>query len=87
MHGALMIPFMLFFVSSVILGGSAFNDAAKDYESYREGAYYLVNHGDYTEVTRVQHQYMKCIEIAGWSGFVLDIILIALTFTREKRKN
>ncbi|MBQ7390930.1 MAG: hypothetical protein IJW02_07510 [Clostridia bacterium] len=85
LHGALMIPFMLFFVSSVILGGSAFNDAAKDYESYREGAYYLVNHGDYTEVTRVQHQYMKCIQIIGFAGFALDIILIILTFFYEKK--
>lgn len=86
LHGALFIPFTVFFISSVILGGSAFNNASADFESYREGAYYLFNHGDYTEVTLGQYRYMKCIEIAGWSGFVLEIILIALTFTREKRK-
>ncbi len=86
LHGALIIPFILFFASSIILGGSAFNDAATDYESYSDGSYYLVNHGDYTKVTLGQYRYMKCIEVAGWSGFVLYIILIALTSFYEKKR-
>ena len=46
----LMLPFLIFTVSLMQLGGSAFNDAANSYSQYQQGHYYLMSHGNYKEV-------------------------------------
>ena len=80
----LSLPFLIFFISSIILGGSAFNDAAADYELYQAGHYYLVSHGDFTEVTYGQYQYMKIIEIVGIGTFLINFILAAIRHAQGK---
>ena len=82
----LSLPFLIFFISSIILGGSAFNDAAADYELYQAGHYYLVSHGDFTEVTYGQYQYMKIIEIVGIGTFLITFILAAIKNFRNQDK-
>ena len=66
-YALMSLPFLIFMSSSMMLGGSAFNGAATEYELYQAGHYYLVNHGAYTEVTKSQYLYMKIIEIIGIS--------------------
>ena len=80
----LCLPFLIFFISSIILGGSAFNDAAADYELYQAGHYYLMSHGDFTEVTYEQFQYMKVIEIIGIGTFLINFILAAIRHAQGK---
>lgn len=82
----LSLPFLIFFISSIILGGSAFNDAATDYELYQAGHYYLVSHGDFTEVSFGQYQYMKIIEIIGIVTFLITFILVAINNFRNQDK-
>lgn len=79
------IPFIIFVTSSAILGGSAFNDAATEYELYEVGHYYLVNHGSYTEVTREQFIYMQAIEVVGLVTFAISFIIgIVLNIKHRK---
>ena len=80
----LSLPFLIFFISSIILGGSAFTDAAADYELYQAGHYYLMSHGDFTEVTYEQFQYMKVIEIIGIGTFLINFILAAIRHAQGK---
>ena len=47
----LFLPFQFFFFISLLFGGSAFNDAATEYELYQAGHYYLESHGRWTEVS------------------------------------
>ena len=70
----LLLPFFLFFIISLILGGSAFNDAQSDYEYYQAGHYYLVSHGDYTEVTYYQYLFAMILEIVGLASLPISIL-------------
>ena len=79
------LPFLVFFVSSVILGGSAFNVAATEYELYEAGHYYLVSHGSYTEVTREQFLYMQAMEVVGFVTFAISFTIgIVLNIKHRK---
>ena len=80
----LSIPFFVFFFSTLILGGSAFNDAATDYELYQAGHYYLFSHGSYTEVTYRCYLYAKIMEIVGLACFGISFILSILKTHRNK---
>lgn len=83
----LYIPFLIFFISTFILGGSSFNNASVDYSDYIEGHYYLFEHGRYTEVTYNQFIYMRIIEIIGDSTFVIGFVLgIILNFKKTKEE-
>lgn len=68
------LPFFVFFISTLILGGSAFNNAATDYELYQSGHYYLVSHGVYTEVPYASYLYAKIIEVIGLVSFSIGFI-------------
>lgn len=70
-----ILPFNVFFISTMILGGSAFNDAVNDYSLYQPGHYYLVSHGNYTEVSYGQYMYAKIIEVIGIASFGIAFIL------------
>lgn len=70
----LQIPFFVFFASGVILGGSAFNDAANSYPLYQEGHYYLCSHGSYKEVSSSIFLYMQIIEVVGIVTFAIGFI-------------
>lgn len=82
----LILPFWVFMSSSILLGGSAFNDAAADYELYEAGHFYLVNHGSYTEVTEWQYNYMKLTEIVGLATFIIDFLFILVLNALGKKK-
>lgn len=67
--------FTIFFFSTAFLGGSAFNDATNEYELYQPGHYYLVSHGDYTEVSYEAFVYAQIIEVIGISAVVIGFIV------------
>jgi len=70
----LLLTFFLFVHISLILGGSAFNDAGSKYENYQAGHYYLMSHGNYTEVTYAQYLFAMILEIAGLSSIPLSLL-------------
>ena len=71
----LTIPFFLFVIVSLFLGGSAFHDAEAEYERYEAGHYYLCTHGRYTEVTYGSYLCVMIMEIVGIITFALNCIL------------
>ena len=73
--GLLIIPFQFFFFITLLFGGSAFNDAATEYELYQAGHYYLVSHGQWTEVSHGKYIVALISEIVGISSFVIAVVL------------
>ena len=73
------IPFLLFFVANVCLGGSALHEAETAYELYEAGHYYLCSHGTYTEVTYGVYLFMMILEIVSFAlfGFALGRIMVS----------
>ena len=73
------IPFLLLFVASVCLGGSALHHAEIDYELYEAGHYYLCSHGTYTEVTYGIYLFMMILEIVSFAlcGFAFGRIIVS----------
>ena len=73
------IPFLLFFVANVCLGGSALHEAETAYELYEAGRYYLCSHGTYTEVTHGIYLFMMILEIVSFAlcGFALGRIIVS----------
>ena len=74
-----VIPFLMFFLSNVCLGGSALHDAEMDYELYETGRYYLCSHGTYTEVAYGVYLFMMILEIVSFAlfGFALGRIFVS----------
>ena len=73
------IPFLLFFIANVCLGGSALHHAEMDYELYEAGRYYLCSHGDYTEVAYGVYLFMMILEIVSFAlvGFAFGRIIVS----------
>ena len=73
------IPFLLFFVANVCLGGSALHEAETAYELYEAGHYYLCSHGTYTEVAYGVYLFMMILEIVSFAlfGFALGRIFVS----------
>ncbi len=73
------VPFLLFFVANVCLGGSALHEAEMAYELYEAGHYYLCSHGTYTEVTYGIYLFMMILEIVSFAlcGFALGRIIVS----------
>lgn len=79
-----MLIFMVFMDSALIFGGSAAHGAATNYELYEAGHYYLVNHGNYTEVSYEVFRYMEIIEPVGIIAFVVGFISTLIGNKLEK---
>ena len=75
-----VIPFLVFFLSNVCLGGSALHEAETAYELYEAGHYYLCSHGTYTEVTYGVYLFMMILEIVSFAlfGFALGRIFVSV---------
>ena len=73
------VPFLLFFIANVCLGGSALHEAETAYELYEAGRYYLCSHGTYTEVTYGVYLFMMILEIVSFAlfGFALGRIIVS----------
>ena len=73
------IPFLVFFLANVCLGGSALHHAEMDYELYEAGRYYLCSHGDYTEVAYGVYLFMMILEIVSFAlfGFAIGRIIVS----------
>ena len=73
------VPFLLFFVANVCLGGSALHEAETAYELYEAGHYYLCSHGTYTEVAYGVYLFMMILEIVSFAlfGFALGRIFVS----------
>ena len=74
-----VIPFLVFFLSNVCLGGSALHEAETAYELYEAGHYYLCSHGTYTEVTYGIYLFMMILEIVSFAlvGFAFGRIIVS----------
>ena len=74
-----VIPFLVFFLSNVCLGGSALHEAETAYELYEAGHYYLCSHGTYTEVAYGVYLFMMILEIVSFAlfGFALGRIMVS----------
>ena len=69
--------FLVFLVSvtlSMIYGGLPATDAANQYELYEEGHYYLVSHGNYTEVSYDIYQLMEIMQILCFGSVITAIL-------------
>ena len=73
------IPFLVFFLANVCLGGSALHEAETAYELYKAGCYYLCSHGDYTEVAYGVYLFMMILEIVSLAlfGFAFGRIIVS----------
>ena len=69
------IVFAAFMIYSFIIGGDALNGirAARDYQEYQAGSYYVAEHGNYTEVCYL-------VWISNWVLGCVVLILFPLTF-------
>lgn len=81
------IIFLVFLISSLFLGGSAYNDAANNYELYEEGCYYLISHNNYTKVSYEQYRYMKIIEVIAIISFSIGFICLFINNIKVKKEN
>lgn len=74
-----VIPFLVFFLSNVCLGGSALHEAETAYELYETGRYYLCSHGTYTEVAYGIYLFMMVLEIVSFAlcGFAFGRIIVS----------
>ena len=75
-----VIPFLVFFLSNVCLGGSALHEAETAYELYEAGHYYLCSHGTYTEVTYGIYLFMMILEIVSFAlcGFAFGRNIVSV---------
>lgn len=83
----LLLPFNIFWWSSVILGGSAFHHAELKYELYQVGHYYLFSHGVYTEVGKEQYIYMQIIEVIASVCFGICFVIALIDYIGNKGTN
>ena len=79
-----MLIFMVFMDSVFIFGGSAAHGAATNYELYEAGHYYLVNHGNFTEVSYEVFRYMEIMETVGIIAFAVGFISTLIGNKLEK---
>ena len=79
----MFVLFLVFWTSSVILGGSPAPDAETQQELYEAGHYYLMSHGDYTEVSYEVYRYMQIMEIVGWGSCVISFVLVLIKSKTE----
>ena len=75
LQALLAFPFCFGFFIGVISGGSALHHAETEYELYQAGHYYLMSHGDWTEVSRARYLFVLVSEIIGFSTFGLSFFL------------
>ena len=75
LESILPFPFFFCFFVGILSGGSAFHDAASDYELYQIGHYYLVSHGTWTEVSYEKYLFVLISEIIGFSSLALSFVL------------
>ena len=81
----LFLPFQFFFFITLLFGGSAFNDAATEYELYQIGHYYLESHGRWTEVSYGKYILALISEIVGISTFIIAFVLVPIRDFIERR--
>ena len=87
LESILPFPFFFCFFVGILSGGSAFHDAASDYEFYQTGHYYLVSHGVWTEVSHERYLFVLISEIIGFSSLALSFVLAIIRDRKqEKRK-
>ncbi len=82
--GMLVLPWLVFCAAALIKGGSAWNDAEHQFAAYQAGHYYLMSHGNYTEVSQAVFQSMRVLEIIGWGSFAAWIIAAIVLRARRK---
>ncbi len=80
----LSFPFFFGMFVGILSGGSALHNAAKDYNLYQAGHYYLMDHGIWTEVSYEKYLFVLVSEIIGISSLVLSFIFALLRNRRQK---
>ena len=80
----LAFPFFFCMFVGFLSGGSALQNASKEYDLYREGHYYLVSHGSWTEVSRQRYLFVLVSEIIGFSCLVVSFVFAFIRSRRQK---
>ena len=79
--GALLaLPLLAFFAAEGIYGGSAATDAATQYADYIPGHFYVMEHGNYTEVSSVVFHRMQALETTAMISFAAGFVCNLLSF-------
>ena len=86
LESILPFPFFFCFFVGILSGGSAFHDAASDYEFYQTGHYYLVSHGVWTEVSHERYLFVLISEIIGFSSLALSFVLAIIRDRKQEKK-
>ena len=86
-YSLVMLPWLMWMTASFKYGGTAFNDAAQNYEAYLAGHYYLRSGSDYTEVSYEIFQRLRTLQVVGmisWAvGFGGSIMAEILRGNKE----
>ena len=80
----LLLPMFAFFAAEGAYGGSAAKDAATQYAGYIPGHFYVMEHGNYTEVSSVVFHRMQVLETAAMISFAAAAVCGILSFFIEK---
>lgn len=78
------LPLLVFFASELYYGGSAAKDAATQYANYIPGHFYVMEHGNYTEVSAAVFHRMQVLETVAMISFAVGFVCNMLSFFIEK---
>lgn len=81
----LLVSFFFAFFVGLLSGGSALHDAKNEYDLYQAGHYYLVSHGNWTEVSRGTYMLVLVSEVIGFASLGLTFLLCILRDWKRKR--
>lgn len=75
-----MLPMLAFFAAEGAYGGSAAKDAATQYVGYIPGHFYVMEHGNYTEVSAAVFRRMQALETVAYISFAAGLVCNMLSF-------
>lgn len=78
------LPMFVFFAAELYYGGSADKDAARLYADYIPGHFYVMEHGNYKEVSAAVFHRMQVLETVGRISLVAAAVCGMLSFFIEK---
>ena len=80
----LIVPWVIQAIMCLRLGGSTYNNAAEAFVGYQQGHYYLVEHNNFTEVSREVFMRLRIMETIGWLCFITSFIFCIVRNIRSK---
>ena len=81
-----VLPMIAFFAAVFAFGGGPASGAADHYAGYIPGHFYVMDHGNYTEVSSVVFHRMQVLEIVAFISLAAAIVCLLLSFFIEKTR-